>query len=103
MAKLLKLRFLDPNEDNKNGVYTEVYCDKNDKRGYFIKLDKSAVNSNDTTVRVNGDKLYEARLLGVGWKSITKQEMERNLAVINKERVANGWEPITLPETNKEG
>lgn len=98
MAKLLKLRFLDPNEGEDNGFYTEVYCDENDKRGYFRKLKKNLVSSNDTTTRVNSGKLYEARLLGVGWKSISKREMEKNLAVINKERVKNGWDPIRLPE-----
>lgn len=102
MAKLLKLRFLDPNAGDSNGVYTEIYCDKNNKRGYFRRLDKSLISSNETTIRVNSGELYEAQLLGTGWKSISKKDIERNLKSINKERAANGWDPIVVPETAEE-
>ncbi len=98
MAKLLRLRFLNPDEGGNNGTYIEVYCDPNDKRDYFRRQDKSRVVSTDTTTRVNSGKLYEAKLLGHGWRSISKSEMEKNLESINRERAKKGWDPVTLPE-----
>lgn len=97
MAKLLKLRYLDPSQGEK-GTYVEVYCDHNDKRGYFRRLPKSDVDAKDTAIRVQKDELYEVRLLGTGWKSVNRPTFQRNLNVINTERIAKGWDPVVLPD-----
>jgi hypothetical protein len=99
MSKLLRLRFLDSadNTDDSTGTYTEVHCDPLDRRGYFKRYNKSNVNSTETTVRVNQGKLYEARILGFGWRSIDRAKMEKHLNTINKERVAKGWPAVELP------
>lgn len=97
MAKLLKMRFLDPSQGD-NGVYTEIYCDQDYYRGYFRRYIKSELESKETTIRVKKDDLFELRTLGNGWKSVNKTAFEKYLKQINVERIANGWQPITLPE-----
>ena len=97
MAKLLKLRFLDPTLGEK-GTYIEVYCDPNDKRGYFRKLPKHLIETKDTEIRVQKGDLYEVRLLGQPWKLVKRATFQRNLNVINTERIAKGWDPVVLPD-----
>lgn len=97
MAKLLKLRFLDPNDKN-NDSYTEIYCDENNRRGYFRKLGKELAKADDTTIRPTLGKFYEARLMGSGWKSIKREKLEKHLNIINKERKARDWPLVELPD-----
>jgi hypothetical protein len=99
MSKLLRLRFLDATDtaDDNTGTYTEVHCDPLDRRGYFKKYKKSNINAADTTVRINQGKVYEAKVLGFGWRSIDRAKMEKHLSVINKERATKGWPAVELP------
>jgi len=97
MAKLLKLRFLDLN-DKKNDTYIEVYCDENNKRGYFRKINKELAKADDTTIRPTQDKFYEVRLLGVGWRTITRDKLLQQLKVINRERVKREWPEVKVPD-----
>lgn len=95
MAKLLKLRFLDRSDDTNN-TYVEIYCDERNKRGYFRKITKDIAKFDDTTIRPLKKEFFEVRLLGRGWKQVDEEKFHQQLGKINAERIAKGWEPVTI-------
>lgn len=97
MARLLKLRFLDTSKED-NDTYIEVYCDENHKyRGYFRKINKELAKQDSTTIKPNKDEIFEVRLLGSGWKNISKKKFEKQLEFMNELRASRQHPLIELP------
>lgn len=99
MAKLLKLRFLDTSKED-NDTYIEVYCDDSLKhKGYFRKLNKEQAKQDSTTIKPNKGEVFEARLVGYGWKNISKRKFEKELEFINELRGERGHPLVELPSS----
>ena len=96
MARLLRMRFLDT-EEEKNNTFIEVLCDVNDRRGYFKKINKEQAKADNTTIKHTKGEIYEVKLLGTGWRNISRTRFQKHLDTINKERLKAEWPMVTLP------